>query len=78
MYKKMYYTLFNAITRALEDMSNREYEEAERALKKAQQEAEEISIESGEEHQRNIQNLWDLPCQWKVPLAYASLPCDRL
>ncbi|MCI8398893.1 MAG: hypothetical protein HFF90_05780 [Oscillibacter sp.] len=49
MYKKMYYTLFNAITRALEDMSNREYEEAERALKKAQQEAEEIYIESGEE-----------------------------
>lgn len=49
MYKKMYLTLFDAITCALAEMRNKAYDEAEWLLMKAQQESEEIYLESGEE-----------------------------
>jgi len=44
MYRKMYTTLFNAVTTALRLMAVGNYIEAEMILKKAQQETEEIYI----------------------------------
>ncbi len=47
MYKKMYFTLFNAITDALELIENRRPAEAASLLKRAQQSAEEQYINAG-------------------------------
>lgn len=50
MYRKMYYTLFNAITDALELMEQGEVEKAKRLLEEAQQASEELYMEGeGEE-----------------------------
>ena len=43
-YQKMYTTLFNAITDALEQMESQNYGDAKAALVAAQQKAEEIYI----------------------------------
>ena len=43
-YQKMYFTLFNAITDAVESMKQQNYGEAKKILILAQQEAEEIYI----------------------------------
>lgn len=50
LYKKMYLTLFNAITDAIRAMEAEEYERAKRILIKAQQNTETLFIEgeSGE------------------------------
>ena len=45
MYRKMYYTLFNAITDALELMEQGEVEKAKRLLEEAQQASEELYME---------------------------------
>ena len=45
-YKKMYLTLFNAITDALEEMQKQNIGLAQEQLKAAQQKTEEIYIES--------------------------------
>ncbi len=47
-YQKMYSTLFNAITDALEQMDAQNYGEAKKTLISAQQKAEEIYINSAE------------------------------
>ena len=47
MYQKMYTTLFNAITDALELMEDREYDAARLRLMAAQQETEELYISAG-------------------------------
>lgn len=44
MYEKMYYTLFHAITDAMELMENREYQEALIRLEQACRDAEETYI----------------------------------
>lgn len=44
-YEKLYYLLFNAVTDALEDIEERNYGVAEKRLKAAQREAEEIYVE---------------------------------
>ena len=44
MYRKMYTTLFNAVTDALELMEDRQFDAARRKLVAAQQEAEELYI----------------------------------
>lgn len=46
-YKKMYTTLFNAITDALEDMGKQNYGQAAERLMHAQLAAETLYIESG-------------------------------
>ena len=48
MYEKMYFTLFNAITDALELLRQREWAEAARLLDRAQGQTEELFME-GEE-----------------------------
>ena len=48
MYKKMYYTLFNSITDALQAMKEQNYGLAREIMEKAQQEAEEIFIDGDE------------------------------
>ena len=47
-YQKMYYTLFNAITDALELLERCAYQEAIIALMHAQQETEQAYMEAGE------------------------------
>ena len=47
-YKKLYYTLFNRITDALEELEQRDYGQAAETLKSAQLETEELYIEAGE------------------------------
>ena len=49
MYQKMYTTLFNAITDALELMEDHEFEAAHLKLTTAQQESEELYICEGSE-----------------------------
>lgn len=49
-YQKMYVTLFNAITDALELMENENSADAIALLKRAQQSTEEQYIEAGEEN----------------------------
>ena len=49
MYRKMYYTLFNAITDALEAMEQQNYGQARRLLIAAQQQSEEIFMDSDED-----------------------------
>ena len=49
MYRKMYYTLFNAITDALEAMEQQNYGQARALLIAAQQQSEEIYLDSEEE-----------------------------
>lgn len=44
MYRKMYTSLFNAVTDALRDMADAKYIEAETRLKTAQRETEEIYL----------------------------------
>lgn len=44
MYEKMYYTLFNAVTDAMELMEKEEYQEALTRLEEASRETEEIYI----------------------------------
>lgn len=44
MYEKMYYTLFNAVTDAMDLMERQEYQEALTLLERASREAEEIYI----------------------------------
>ena len=48
MYQKMYTTLFNAITDALNMMEDQDYAAAKLRLMSAQREAEEIYISAGE------------------------------
>ena len=48
MYQKMYYTLFNAMTDALQAMSRQNYGIAREILEKAQQAAEEIFLDAEE------------------------------
>ena len=49
MYRKMYYTLFNAITDALEAMEQQNYGQARAVLMAAQQQSEEIYLDSEDE-----------------------------
>ena len=49
MYRKMYYTLFNAVTDALEAMEHQNYGQARALLIAAQQQSEEIFMDSDEE-----------------------------
>ena len=49
MYQKMYTTLFNAITDALELMEDHEFEAAHLKLMAAQRESEELYIRAGSE-----------------------------
>ena len=44
MYEKMYYTLFNAVTDAMELMEQQKYQEALTCLEEASRETEEIYI----------------------------------
>jgi len=48
-YKKMYYTLFNALSKAIENIDVANYGAARVILIEAQQKAEEIYIEAEEE-----------------------------
>lgn len=48
MYQKMYYTLFNAMTDALQAMSEQNYGTAREILEKVQQAAEEIFLDTDE------------------------------
>ena len=48
-YKKMYFHLFNAVTDALRMMETQDYSRAQIALMLAQQQTEELYIESGED-----------------------------
>lgn len=52
MYQKMYYLLFNAITNAIEEIRNRNYGNAETALVKAQQAAEELYLSYGDDEEK--------------------------
>ena len=49
MYEKMYFTLFNAITDALELLRQREWAEAARLLERAQGQTEELFMEGEEQ-----------------------------
>ena len=49
MYRKMYYTLFNAITDALSAMEQQNYGQARELLIAAQQQSEEIFMDSDED-----------------------------
>ena len=49
MYKEMYYTLFNAVTDALEAMAQQNYGQARALLIAAQQQSEEIFLDGEEE-----------------------------
>ena len=49
MYKKMYYTLFNAVTDALEAMAQQNYGQARALLIAAQQQSEEIYMDGEED-----------------------------
>ena len=49
MYRKMYYTLFNAVTDALNAMEQQNYGQARALLVAAQQQSEEIFMDSEEE-----------------------------
>ena len=49
MYRKMYYTLFNAVTDALNAMEQQNYGQARALLVAAQQQSEEIFMDSGED-----------------------------
>lgn len=46
MYEKMYYTLFHAITDAMELMEKQQYQEAMTRLEQASRDAEDIYISS--------------------------------
>lgn len=48
MYKDMYFTLFNALTDAIEQMEAQEFDQALHTLERAQQEAEERYIRDEE------------------------------
>ena len=48
MYQKMYFTLFNALTDALEEMGRQNFGRAAEILKEAQAQAEEIYLEAEE------------------------------
>lgn len=43
-YRKMYYTLFNIITDAIQNIEQQNYDEAKNLLIRAQQDAEELFI----------------------------------
>ena len=45
MYKKMYYTLFNAITDAIEQLERQEFQQAIMTLEQTQHKTEDIFIE---------------------------------
>lgn len=49
MYEKMYFTLFNAITDALELLRQREWAEAARLLERARGQTEELFMEGEEQ-----------------------------
>ena len=49
MYRKMYYTLFNAITDALEAMEQQNYGQARARLIATQQQSEEIYLDGDED-----------------------------
>ncbi len=49
MYRKMYYTLFNAVTDALNAMEQQNYGQARALLVAAQQQSEEIFMDSDED-----------------------------
>ncbi len=49
MYKKMYLTLFNVLTDAIEALDEGKYAKAERILKEAQRAAELVYMEGEEE-----------------------------
>ena len=48
-YKQMYYTLFNAVTKAIESIENANYGSAKAELIQAQQRTEEIFISKEDE-----------------------------
>ncbi len=48
VYKKMYTTLFNAVTDALERMEDEDFLAAQELLRRAQQAVEELFLEEGE------------------------------
>ena len=48
MYQKMYYTLFNAMTDALRAMEEHNYGIAQQIMERAQQQAEEIFLDTEE------------------------------
>ncbi len=45
MYRKLYFTMFNGVTDALEALGTKDYDLAEELLRKAQQNAEEQFLE---------------------------------
>ena len=51
MYRKMYYTLFNAVTDALNAMEQQNYGQARALLVAAQQQSEEIFMDSDEDEE---------------------------
>ena len=53
MYRKMYTTLYNAVTDALEDLADADYAGAAERLRRAQRETEEIFV------------LWEEACGWE-------------
>ncbi len=48
VYKKMYFTLFNAFTDAMEQMEAHQFDLALLTLERAQKDAEELYMEEGE------------------------------
>lgn len=48
LYKKMYFTLFNAITDALQKLDEHDSLQAQETLKRAQQQSEEMYMKAGE------------------------------
>jgi hypothetical protein len=51
MYKKLYFMMFNRVTDAVNALKEGRSEDALRSLQGAQEEAEQIFIENGEERQ---------------------------
>ena len=47
-YEKLYFTLFNCLTDAIEELGKQNYESAIAILQAAQQQAEELYISAGE------------------------------
>ena len=60
-YKKMYFRLFNAITDALRLMEGQDYSHAQIILMLAQQQMEELYIESGEKETHPLRGLASSP-----------------
>lgn len=91
MYKKMYFKLFNAITDALAQISDRNYGAASTILSSAQLETEEIYIswgetkngfdveeddEEGEEAEENLSEEEEREARWSAGLLFNTRMID--